>query len=200
MKVAAFGLLSLCLGGCGSFYSAGVAGSRIYGGVRVDAQAVYEKPYFILVVPLDLPFSITVDTLLLPIAIVNAIEHGEQSVGTLFPPEPREAGIIEGIVAEAEDSGYDVLPIGKWPPQDLHPLPGTRVRAFAANEVSVVDRTTDENGRYLLSGDWETPWKTILIEKEGYNPVRIPVFHVHSPAERGYWAQHRLLVRIAKKS
>ena len=210
-NIAAAVLLSLCLTGCGTMINLGAQRCaiyehpRIYGGVRIDVVHVLpdEFPLGLLCALMDLPFSLSFDTLTLPWSIPATIEYGDKDSW----PEPNSPhAIVEGVVIEGDSSGYQVLPakdIWRQLPIGMKPLSGARVHVYGRAkglELSVQGTlTSSDNGHFSLFSPWDTPWKNLRIDCEGYDAVEIPVSEFHSPTDQSYWGDRRILIRLARR-
>jgi uncharacterized protein YceK len=200
------GLLAIALiglSGCGTIASHQLAGPRIYGGVRFDGQAVWERPPLLILFPLDLPFSLAFDTLSLPWTITHTATTGEQPLETIFGEPTKPHAIVEGIIVRGAASGYEVVAIQEWPPKGLEPVVGGHVQIYANPKeapLAVEGKTrSDERGRYELFSGWEPAWKHLRFEGEGFEPLEIPVSRLHDPTDQHYWGDHRLLIRLAPR-
>lgn len=202
MKKAAGFLLLLGLGGCGTFFSGEHAGPRIYGGVRFDFQAVYERPGLLILFPIDFPLCLAIDTIILPYSVGYVIVNGERSLGPIFEEDDGPRGVVEGYVVEAERPGYVVIPLKDWPPPGIHPLMGAKVAAFSDPKdppLVTAEGRTEDPARYILIGRWKPGWKSIHIDCDGYLPLEIRTSDLHDPTDHTYWAEHRLLIRITRR-
>lgn len=209
--IATAGLLSLGLAGCGTMINLGAQPCaiyehpRIYGAVRIDVLHIAPEdfPLGLLCALLDLPFSVVFDTLGLPWSIPATIKHGDHDSW----PEPNKPhAIVEGVVVEGDRSGYQVRPAAEiWRelPVDLKPVPGAKVHVYGRTkdpELGIEGTlTSTDKGHFSLFSKWETPWKTVRIDCEGFDPVEIPVSELHSPTDQGYWGNQRLLIRLARR-
>ena len=204
-------LLSFGLTGCGTMINLGAQRCaiyehpRIYGAVRIDVVHFLpaDFPLGLLLALPDLPFSIVFDTLTLPWAINSTIEKGDKDS---WPEPSRPHAIVEGVVIQGESADYRILPVGDiWRglPAGMTPLQGARVRVFARTKEPELPThgtlTSNEKGHFSLFSEWDTPWKIIRIECDGYKPVEIPVSKLHSPTDQSYWSENRVLVTMARQ-
>jgi len=200
-RLLAVALLGLT--GCGVYFSEQMAGPRVYGAVRFDFQAVWERPGLVVLLPLDLPFSLAIDTICLPYTIYHSATYGERELDTIQGEASKPHGSVEGILVRVATAGFEVVPLTEWPPQGLDPIAGVHVQVYANPKEAPlpIGGTTrsDERGRYLLMGDWDPAWKHFRVEHEGYQPLDIPVSRLHDPTDQHYWADHRLLIRLARR-
>lgn len=184
--------------GCSTIISYNQFGPHIYGGVRLDALQSYEKPELLILCLPDFPFSLLFDTLLLPMTVAQAGDAAPE-IRPLFTRK-KPVGIVEGVIVQDEEAGYQVFPLKEWPPAQVRPLALARVKVFGdpkGPELPVGGTIlTDIKGHYLLMGEWDIPWKVIRVELKGFEPVEIPVSKLHSPTDQSYWGDHRLLVRM----
>jgi|SRR5579862_828518 len=202
--------LFLGLTGCGTVINLGIQRCpiydhpRIYGAVRIDAVhiAPEEFPLGLVLALVDLPFSLAFDTLSLPCSIPLTITRGDEDS---WPKPSRPHAIVEGVVIQGDTSGYRVVPVGDiWRglPAGLIAVQGAGVHVFAqANGPEVTTQgtlTSNAQGHFSLFSEWDTPWKIIRIDGDGYQPVEIPVSKLQSPTDQSYWSEHRILVTLAK--
>ena len=180
-----------------------MAGPRVYGAVRFDFQAVWERPGLVVLLPLDLPFSIAIDTIFLPYTIYHSATYGERELDTIQGEPSKPHAIVEGIIVRGAASGYEVVAIQEWPPKGLDPVVGVHVYVYANPKeapLAIEGKTrSDERGRYELFSGWDPAWKRLRFEGEGVEPLEIPVSRLHDPADQHYWADHRLLIRLARR-
>ncbi len=72
-------MLAMALCGCGTLFQGHEdSGPAIYGGIRFDVQSIAqaEDAVDVLLMLMDLPFSLVADTVILPWSIYNEIDKG----------------------------------------------------------------------------------------------------------------------------
>jgi uncharacterized protein YceK len=216
MRILATSLIALSLlgtTGCGSVISLRLGGPRVFGGVRCDCQLAYEIPFGVgLIFLLDLPFSLTFDTMVLPWTFAYSAEHGERPLETPFSHDytgarsPRKVEIyLEGVVSQDSSPGYRVCTEREFlrtPSADWHSLANARFKVFSSLKdpplSGISALPSSSTGYFLVHGGWEVPWEVIRVECDGFKSLEIPVSSLHSLTDESYWGEaHLLLIRLA---
>jgi uncharacterized protein YceK len=190
----AIGLLGLP--GCGTLTDVKNNGYRVYGGVQYDVGTELiggREPFPLnaLVLLVDLPLSIGVDTALLPTygfrAFLNTINL--------------DVDCIDGVVLEAARTEWHLAPT-EDKPTTLRPLLATlRVvtedDCYRRRREYPIRFTSDDTGHFRIKIPWGLALMAIRVEAPGYPNLEIPLDSCPLLADKSSWSKHRLEIHLS---
>lgn len=189
----AFGLL--CLPGCGTFTDVKSNGYRVYGGVRYDVGTELiggrdPFPWNALVLLVDLPLSIGMDTALLPTLGFRA---GLSSINL-------DVDCIDGVVLEDDRTEWHLAP-AEDKATTLRPILATlRVvtedDCYRRRREYPIRFTSDDTGHFRIKIPWGLALMAIRVEAPGYPHLEISLDSCPLLADKSSWSKHRLEVHL----